>query len=58
MNKNIKVFTVSNENNEFLDIEALNYGSDDDFIRKALWFNIATILQDDKSNIRFQFDRI
>mgnify|MGYP000606138823 CR=1 FL=1 len=59
MNKNIKkVFTVSNENNEFLDIEALNYGSDDDFIRKVLlWFNIATILQDDKSNIRFQFDR-
>lgn len=38
MNKNIKkVFTVSNENNEFLDIEALNYGSDDDFIRKVLF---------------------
>ena len=43
---------------ENIDIEALSYGSNDNDIRKVLlWFNIATIIKNEKSNLRFQFDR-
>ncbi len=43
---------------EYIDIEALTYGSDDNNIKKVLlWFSIATILENKKSNLRFQFDR-
>lgn len=43
---------------ENIDIEALSYGRNDNDIRKVLlWFNIATIIKNEKSNLRFQFDR-
>ncbi|MFY9105815.1 DUF262 domain-containing protein [Aliarcobacter cryaerophilus] len=43
---------------ENIDIEVLSYGSNDNDIRKVLlWFNIATIIKNEKSNLRFQFDR-
>ncbi|MCT7633038.1 DUF262 domain-containing protein [Aliarcobacter butzleri] len=43
---------------ENIDIEALSYGSNDNDIRKVLlWFNISTIIQNEESNLRFQFDR-
>lgn len=43
---------------ENIDIEALSYGSNDNDIRKVLlWFNIATIIKNNESNLRFQFDR-
>ncbi|MGJ0341883.1 DUF262 domain-containing protein [Aliarcobacter cryaerophilus] len=43
---------------ENIHIEALSYGSNDNDIRKVLlWFNIATIIKNEKSNLRFQFDR-
>ena len=43
---------------ENIDIEALSYGSNDNDIRKILlWFNISTIIQNEETNLRFQFDR-
>ena len=43
---------------ENIEIEELNYEKDKEPIRKILlWFNISTIIQNEKSNIKFQFDR-
>lgn len=44
---------------ENIDIEALSYGSNDnnDIRKVILWFNISTIIQNEESNLRFQFDR-
>ena len=41
-----------------IEVEDLNYEKDKEPIRKILlWFNISTIIQNEKSNIKFQFDR-
>ena len=43
---------------ENIEIKELNYEKDKEPIRKILlWFNISTIIQNEKSNIKFQFDR-
>ena len=43
---------------ENIEIEELNYEKDKESIRKILlWFNISTIIQNQETNLRFQFDR-
>jgi uncharacterized protein with ParB-like and HNH nuclease domain len=44
---------------EFIDIDSLRYEntSKATLNRVLLWFNISTIVKNDKSNLRFQFDR-
>ena len=43
---------------ENIEIKELNYEKDKEPIRKILlWFNISTIIKNEKSNLRFQFDR-
>ncbi|MCT7520942.1 DUF262 domain-containing protein [Aliarcobacter cryaerophilus] len=43
---------------ENIEIEELNYEKDKESIRKILlWFNISTIIQNEETNLRFQFDR-
>ena len=53
-----QIKSVFKNKKEFIDIESLSYGMDDNNIRKVLlWFNISTIIKNEKSNIKFQFDR-
>ncbi|MCT7472983.1 DUF262 domain-containing protein [Aliarcobacter cryaerophilus] len=53
-----QIKSVFKNKKEFIDIESLSYGVDDNNIRKVLlWFNISTIIKNEKSNLRFQFDR-
>lgn len=53
-----QIKSVFKNKKEFIDIESLSYGTDDNNIRKVLlWFNISTIIKNEKSNIKFQFDR-
>lgn len=53
-----QIKSVFKNKKEFMDIESLSYGTDDNNIRKVLlWFNISTIIKNEKSNIKFQFDR-
>ncbi|MDK2083317.1 DUF262 domain-containing protein [Aliarcobacter butzleri] len=41
-----------------IEIKELNYEKDKESIRKILlWFNISTIIQNEETNLRFQFDR-
>lgn len=40
-----------------IDIESLKYGDDNDIRKVLLWFNISTIVKNEKSNLKFQFDR-
>jgi len=42
---------------EDIDIESLKYGDDNNIRKVLLWFNISTIIENNKSNLRFQFDR-
>ena len=53
-----QIKSVFKNKNEFIDIESLSYGMDDNNLRKVLlWFNISTIIKNNESNLRFQFDR-
>mgnify|MGYP000625088214 CR=1 FL=1 len=52
-----KIKEVFKNNNEFIDIESLTYDDKNDIRKVLLWFNLSTIIKNDKSNLRFQFDR-
>jgi len=52
-----KIKEVFKNNSEFIDIESLTYDDKNDIRKVLLWFNLSTIIKNDKSNLRFQFDR-
>jgi hypothetical protein len=52
-----QIKSVFKNKNEFIDIESLKYDDKNDIRKVLLWFNISTIIKNDKSNLRFQFDR-